>query len=141
MLFEALRDFGSFVRFITSSLLFLSGILRLPQPCRCLSQAERHSSTDASPDQTNTAGPPRQAFRFCVKYQRKTEFRKLCEILRKHLDQLKLHSSSNTISLNNVETHAKNMETWLAQLDNAITMELWQVCLAGETPAGAAFQL
>jgi len=68
----------------------------------------------------------RQAFRFCVKYQRKTEFRKLCEILRKHLDQLKLHSSSNTISLNNLETHAKNMETWLAQLDNAITMELWQ---------------
>ena len=68
-----------------------------------------------------------QAFRFCVKYQRKTEFRKLCEILRKHLDQLKLHSSSNTISLNNVETHAKNMETWLAQLDNAITLELWQV--------------
>ena len=69
-----------------------------------------------------------QAFRFCVKYQRKTEFRKLCEILRKHLDHLKQHSSSpSAISLNNVETHAKNMETWLAQLDNAITLELWQV--------------
>ena len=68
-----------------------------------------------------------QAFRFCLKYQRKTEFRKLCDKLRNHLDLiLKQTPSPLTINLNNAETQQMNLDTRLVQLDAAIQMELWQ---------------
>ena len=68
-----------------------------------------------------------QAFRFCLKYQRKTEFRKLCDKLRNHLDLiLKQTPSPVTINLNNAETQQMNLDTRLVQLDAAIQMELWQ---------------
>jgi translation initiation factor 3 subunit A len=68
-----------------------------------------------------------QAFRFCLKYQRKTEFRKLCDKLRNHLELvLKQTPSPVTINLNNADTQQMNLDTRLCQLDAAIQMELWQ---------------
>ncbi len=59
--------------------------------------------------------------------QRKTEFRKLCDKLRNHLDLiLKQSPSPVTINLNNAETQQMNLDTRLVQLDAAIQMELWQ---------------
>merc|ERR1719357_1710353 len=68
-----------------------------------------------------------QAFRFCLKYQRKTEFRKLCDKLRNHLDLVQKQTPSQmSINLNNADTQQMNLDTRLVQLDAAIHMELWQ---------------
>jgi len=69
----------------------------------------------------------RMAFQFCLKYNRKTEFRKLCEKLRKHLEEIcKLPALVSNVSMNKEETQQLNLETRLNQLDSAIQMELWQ---------------
>lgn len=69
-----------------------------------------------------------QAYQFCLKYNRKTEFRKLCDKLRKHLEDIaKLPAQTVNVSLSNPETQQYNLETRLCQLDYAIQMELWQV--------------
>ncbi|KAK9496574.1 hypothetical protein O3M35_013160 [Rhynocoris fuscipes] len=69
----------------------------------------------------------RMAFNFCLKYNRKTEFRKLCDKLRKHLEDIsKLPVQVANVSLNKQETQQYNLETRLVQLDSAIQMELWQ---------------
>lgn len=63
-----------------------------------------------------------------MKYNRKTEFRKLCDKLRKHLEDIaKLPAQTVNVSLSNPETQQYNLETRLCQLDYAIQMELWQV--------------
>ncbi|KAH9508590.1 Eukaryotic translation initiation factor 3 subunit A [Bulinus truncatus] len=68
-----------------------------------------------------------QAFKFCLKYARKTEFRKLCDNLRTHLGHIHKHQHQQTaINLNNPESQAMHLETRLVQLDSAISMELWQ---------------
>ncbi|XP_046475100.1 eukaryotic translation initiation factor 3 subunit A [Neodiprion pinetum] len=69
----------------------------------------------------------RMAFQFCLEYNRKTEFRKLCEKLRKHLEEIcKLPPLVSNVSINKAETQQLNLETRLNQLDSAIQMELWQ---------------
>lgn len=69
----------------------------------------------------------RMAFQFCLKYNRKTEFRKLCDKLRKHLDDIcKLPTQVANVSMAKLETQQLNLETRLHQLDFAIQMELWQ---------------
>lgn len=69
----------------------------------------------------------RMAFQFCLEYNRKTEFRKLCEKLRKHLEDIcKLPQLVSNVSINKAETQQLNLETRLNQLDSAIQMELWQ---------------
>lgn len=73
-----------------------------------------------------------QAFKFCIKYNRKSEFRKLCEHLHLHLDHLKRQQfqtpqqQQNAINLNSPESQAMQLETRLIQLDYAIQLELWQ---------------
>lgn len=79
-----------------------------------------------------------KAFQFCIKFNRKTEFRKLCDNLHTHLDILKkqqqqltqlqptTHAVQNIVNLSNPESQALHLETRLQQLDCAITMELWQ---------------
>eukprot|EP00118_Oscarella_pearsei_P014685 m.127647 g.127647 ORF g.127647 m.127647 type:complete len:928 (+) comp37932_c0_seq24:2642-5425(+) len=67
------------------------------------------------------------AFRFCLEYSRKTEFRKLCENMRTHLQHVIKHSGGvNTINLNSPESLQMHVETRLMQLDTAIETELWQ---------------
>ncbi|KAL3269581.1 hypothetical protein HHI36_008645 [Cryptolaemus montrouzieri] len=69
----------------------------------------------------------RMAFQFCLKYNRKTEFRKLCDKLRKHLDDIcKLPTQVANVCISKPETQQLNLETRLHQLDFAIQMELWQ---------------
>lgn len=69
----------------------------------------------------------KMAYQFCLKYNRKTEFRKLCDKLRKHLEDIaKLPAQTVNVSLLNPETQQYNLETRLCQLDYAIQMELWQ---------------
>ncbi|XP_040583278.1 eukaryotic translation initiation factor 3 subunit A [Lepeophtheirus salmonis] len=68
-----------------------------------------------------------QAFRFCLKYQRRTEFRMLCEKIRTHLDMaFKQTLSPMSIDLNSLETQQLSLDTRLVQLDSAIQLELWQ---------------
>lgn len=70
----------------------------------------------------------RMAFQFCLRYNRKTEFRKLCDKLRKHLEDIcKLPAQVSNVSMSKPETQQLNLETRLHQLDFAIQMELWQV--------------
>ncbi|XP_047128907.1 eukaryotic translation initiation factor 3 subunit A isoform X1 [Hydra vulgaris] len=67
------------------------------------------------------------AFKFCLKYMRRAEFRKLCLLIKNHLDQvLKYQGQPTAINLNSPESLQMHLETRLVQLENAITMELWQ---------------
>lgn len=69
----------------------------------------------------------RKAFQFCLNYNRKMEFRKLSEKLRKHLDDIgKPLAPSTQVSITKPETQQLNLDTRLYQLDSAIQMELWQ---------------
>ena len=77
-----------------------------------------------------------RAFQFCTKYNRKTEFRKLCDNLRTHMDYLRktqlnaqsqpTHTQSHMVNLNNPESLAMQLETRLIQLESATQIELWQ---------------
>jgi translation initiation factor 3 subunit A len=68
-----------------------------------------------------------QAFQFCQKYERKSEFRRLCEMLRTHLSNLTKYANQlNAVSLNNPESLQLHMETRFAQLSTAVALELWQ---------------
>ena len=76
--------------------------------------------------------PPRQttavqAFQFCLKYERKSEFRRLCEMLRTHLSNLTKYShQANAVSLTNTDSLQLHMETRFSQLGAAVQLELWQ---------------
>jgi len=77
-----------------------------------------------------------RAFQFCTKFNRKTEFRKLCDNLRTHMDYLRrnqasqqpqpTHTQSHMVNLNNPESLAMHLETRLIQLESAVQIELWQ---------------
>ena len=77
-----------------------------------------------------------RAFQFCTKFNRKTEFRKLCDNLRTHMDYLRktqmspqqqpTHTQLHMVNLNNPETLAMHLETRLIQLESAVQIELWQ---------------
>lgn len=67
-------------------------------------------------------------FRFCRQYNRRPEFRKLCDTIRTHYTQCQRYGQqANGINLQLPETQALYLETRLVQLDTAIDMELWQV--------------
>ncbi|EFP04231.1 CRE-EGL-45 protein [Caenorhabditis remanei] len=73
----------------------------------------------------------RHSFSFCLRYQRRTEFRKLCDLLRMHLNQIQKHQyapnvNSFRVKLTSPESLALMQDTRLVQLDTAIQMELWQ---------------
>ncbi|VDK46888.1 unnamed protein product [Anisakis simplex] len=69
----------------------------------------------------------RQSFEFCAKYQRRTEFRKLCDHLRMHLSQIqKQQHLAHVVKLTSAESLTLMQDTRLIQLNTAIQMELWQ---------------
>lgn len=68
-----------------------------------------------------------QAFQFCLKYSRKTEFRRLCDLLRNHLQNIaKYAHQPHTINLNDPDTLQRHLDTRFAQLNAAVELELWQ---------------
>lgn len=71
-----------------------------------------------------------QAFQFCLRYQRKTEFRRLCDLLRNHLQmaaqQSKLPNQTNPVDLTDPDTLQLFLDTRFEQLGVAVKLELWQ---------------
>jgi translation initiation factor 3 subunit A len=66
-------------------------------------------------------------FRFCQTYNRRTEFRRLCDTIRTHFQQSQKYSQQTySVNIQLPETQALHLDTRLLQLDTAIAMELWQ---------------
>ncbi|CAF3677801.1 unnamed protein product [Rotaria socialis] len=66
-------------------------------------------------------------FRFCQQYNRRPEFRKLCDTIRTHFTQSQKYSKQAfSVDFTEPTTQALHLETRLMQLDTAIAMELWQ---------------
>ncbi|KAI8918601.1 hypothetical protein DFJ77DRAFT_539936 [Powellomyces hirtus] len=68
-----------------------------------------------------------QAFQFCLRYTRKTEFRRLCELLRQHLaTAAKYAHQAHAINLNDPDTLQRHLDTRFVQLNAATELQLWQ---------------
>ncbi|GIY87898.1 eukaryotic translation initiation factor 3 subunit A [Caerostris darwini] len=65
------------------------------------------------------------AFKFCLKYYRKNEFRKLCNLLRIHINYLQKRNVQLFTNINNSETTTLYLETGILELDTALELELW----------------
>ena len=69
------------------------------------------------------------AFQFCLRYKRNTEFRRLCEILRIHLNNLNRFKDSardDQLNLSIPENMQASLDVRFEQLKVATDLELWQ---------------
>ncbi|OLL24212.1 Eukaryotic translation initiation factor 3 subunit A [Neolecta irregularis DAH-3] len=68
-----------------------------------------------------------QAFNFCLRYSRKAEFRRLCDLLRNHLGNVsKYTGQAHSINLSDADTLQRHLDTRFTQLNAAADLELWQ---------------
>lgn len=68
----------------------------------------------------------KDAFEFCLNYQRKVEFRRLCDMLRQHLSSHAKHAHlSLSIDLNDSDTLQRHLDTRFTQLNVAAKLEHW----------------
>jgi translation initiation factor 3 subunit A len=64
---------------------------------------------------------------FCLKYNRKTEFRRACETFRQHVAASQRASNqAHSINLSEPETLQRHLDARFQQLNTAIELELWQ---------------
>ncbi|GFY51631.1 eukaryotic translation initiation factor 3 subunit A [Trichonephila inaurata madagascariensis] len=66
-----------------------------------------------------------RAFKFCLKYCRKTDFRKLCNLLRLHIGYLQKRYSELFSNICDSEVNVLYLETGILELDTALELELW----------------
>lgn len=72
-----------------------------------------------------------QAFEFCRTHNRKSEFRRLCEQLRKDLLNAQKYShQTNAINFSDVDTLTRHLDSRFNQLETAVELELWQAAFS-----------
>ncbi|KAG5458938.1 MAG: eukaryotic translation initiation factor-like protein 3 [Olpidium bornovanus] len=68
-----------------------------------------------------------QAFQFCLRYGRKAEYRRLCDLLRNHLLSISRYShQAYAVNLGDPESLQRHLDTRFLQLNAASELELWQ---------------
>ena len=70
----------------------------------------------------------KSAIDFCYKYQRKTEIRRLCELLRTHMQNVVKNQGQQSyyLNINDPEVLQRFLDSRFHQLDTVVKMELWQ---------------
>lgn len=67
-----------------------------------------------------------EAFQFCLKYSRKPEFKRLCDLIRNHLQNVPKYSyMPHSITLTDPDTLQRHLDTRFSQLNASVQLELW----------------
>lgn len=73
----------------------------------------------------------RHAFHFCIKYERKAEFRRLSEILRIHFSNITRYPQQLEMLVQSEDSLPLRLQTAFQQLNTAAQLELWQGACGG----------